>query len=145
MKFIILSLHHICKLTQGNHHTIAEINIARFIPYYKVWDQIIPTGTMMGELGIRLNNHRFRVFANETTAILDGTLVSMEESWSVSFGNDIVLSNYAKKGDKHEIIVETKDLFITFIRKVYTVAVLEDQWHYDYKAKLITDGSNLHG
>ena len=38
-----------------------QIN-SRFIPYYKKANQIVPTGTMMGELGMKTknNSHFFR-------------------------------------------------------------------------------------
>ena len=144
MKYTTLLLLHIYKSTQGNHRYQCTILKSRFIPYFKTSFQATPTGTMMGEIGVQGFEHKFHVIANETTAVLDGREVDMRNDWDVSF-NGVTFYNQARKGNMYEFTVETEDITITFIRRVYIVTGLERQWHYDYKAKLMNEGNALHG
>ena len=119
-----------------------QIN-SRFIPYYKTLTQSQPTGTMMGELGIKFNKHRFFINSNSTIAELDGQNVDMRESWTVVL-ETVKLSNIAKK-NTYEFTVTTPQIEITFVRKVYLVAGIDAQYHFDYKANLLDVDVELHG
>lgn len=120
-----------------------QIN-SRFIPYYKTSGQTVPTGTMMGDLGIKLANHKFYVNSNETTAILDNTEISLKQDWAFTYG-DATIRNKAGRNNNYEITIENADVAVTFSRKVYIITDLEKQWHFDYFAKLYSDGTGLHG
>lgn len=53
----------------------------------------------------------------------------MMAEWTVENG-DSTLSNTIN-GRMYEFTIDTPDVKITFIRKVYMLAGLEDQWHFD--------------
>ena len=120
-----------------------QIN-SRFIPYYKKAGQVIPTGTMMGELGFKFGGNTLFISTNETYAVLnEETIVDLTANWEMAFG-DVELVNVARN-HMYEISVSTPEVSIQFIRKVYIVEGLERQWHVDYKAKLLSEGENIHG
>ena len=101
---------------------------------------------MMGELGFKFGTHYFHIIANETLALLDGSQVELLKSWTFTFDDGTVLSNTVEnRGRMYQIEVENSDVSIKFIRKLYAVSGLTDQWHFDYKAKLLSAGSELHG
>ncbi len=66
----------------------------------------------------------------------------MEENWEMKYG-DVVLSN--RGGKMYQLTVSSKAVSITFVRKVYQVVGLENQFHFDYKATLNNNGNELHG
>ena len=112
-----------------------QIN-SRFIPYFRLPGQVVPTGTMMGELGkilghyisymilgIRFASHRLFLAANSTIATLDNTEVSLESTWTVTYG-DYILS-CVSDDSKHELTIKNSDIALTFIRKVYRHSGLE--------------------
>ena len=118
---------------------------SRFTPYYKTASQVVPTGTMMGEMGIKIHNHRIYVNSNKTIATIDGIDVSLLQDWNQDFENGYKLVNQANKNGKYEITVVATEFSFTMIRKVYLVAGLEAQFHFDYIAKLLQKSANLHG
>ena len=98
----------------------------------------------MGELGFKFGGNTLFINTNETYAVLnDQTVIDLTSNWEMTFG-DVVLSNVARK-HMYEISVSTPEVSIQFIRKVYIVVGLDKQWHVDYKAKLISEGDNIHG
>lgn len=122
-----------------------QIN-SRFIPYYKTAGQVIPTGTMMGDLGIKFYGNKLELNANSTIAVLnDNAQVSMDSTWELSFDGGIVISNQVYQKGHYKFTIETPHLAITFIHKVYMVAGLEPQHHFDYKAKLYNAPEDMHG
>ena len=120
-----------------------QIN-SRFIPYYKTAEQALPTGTMMGEIGIKWFQHQFYVNANSTVAILDSQEISLASEFSIQLGEGAVLKNTAN-GRNYQFTLETADVSITFVRKLYTVVGLDAQWHFDYKSNLVNEKAALHG
>ena len=130
-----------------------QIN-SRFAPYFRLPDQIVPTGTMISELGkpfsivfsylkgIKFQSHRLYINSNTTTAQFDGTEISLEDSWEINYG-DYTVRNVA--GVHLITTIETPELQLSFIRKVYRHEGLEPQYHYDYKAALKNENPNLHG
>ena len=98
----------------------------------------------MGELAIKFGAHRFHVAANETVGILDNIDLDLLSSWTLDFA-DASISNINDKGRMYQIAFTNKDLSLTFVRKLYSHSGLEDQWHFDYKAALLSSGNNLHG
>ena len=119
-----------------------QIN-SRFIPYYKTATQLLPTGTMMGEIGLKIHANQLYVNSNSTIATLNEMPVDLTKSWSMTM-EDVTVSNVAKKRG-YDITMATPFLSITFIHKVYLVTGLEPQTHFDYKAKLGNYNSELHG
>ena len=118
---------------------------SRFIPYYKTATQATPTGTMMGELGIKFAHQEFHLYANDTIAYLNDVPVDLTREWSSQL-EDVTVTNFVDESRRmYQITIANKDVMITFIRKVYIVADLERQWHYDYRAKLLSSGEQLHG
>ena len=120
-----------------------QIN-SRFVPYYKSSDLIVPTGTMMGELGIKFGNHRLYLNSNETHAMLDKSELDMMAEWTLSF-DETDISNEVENGKFYKLTVQNSDIAISFIRKVYVVTGLDRQYHFDYSAKLLSSGDSLHG
>ena len=119
-----------------------QIN-SRFIPYYKTATQIEPTGTMIGELGIKLGSTKIYINPNSTECLINQTPVSLETTWSLEISPGVSIHNeFNRKTYSFSIVVP--ELSITFIRKVYTVSQLEPQYHFDYKAKLYSV-SDIHG
>ena len=123
-------------------HPSLQIN-SRFIPYYKTATQLTPTGTMIGDLGIKFQQNRFMLEANATRAILNKRKLDMRENWNVTI-DGIELFNVAKK-NSYEFTISTPILSLTFLSKIYYVSDLEPQYHFDYKAKLIQPDLELHG
>jgi hypothetical protein len=82
--------------------------------------------------------------SNSTVATLDGTPVSLDSDWALDFENGITFQNQLN-GNLYSVTLKTPDLSITFIRKVYMVVGLENQWHFDYKARMFQDNSRFHG
>ena len=119
-----------------------QIN-ARFIPYYKTATQIEPTGTMIGDLGIKFGSNRFFINPNSTDAILNGSPVSLATEWSLDFAETSV--NNIISGRTYEFTITTPELSLTFVRKFYAVAGLDLQYHFDYKAKLLKSNVDIHG
>ena len=117
---------------------------SHFTPYYKTASQTAPTGTMIGDLGIKIQSSSFYVNSNGTIAQLNGADVSMEENWTHSVANGTKISNKVN-GNSYEISLKTPDVELIFIRKVYMVAGLEAQFHFDYKAKLLNVNKDMHG
>ena len=144
MKFTILLLHQTFKSTLDLFHTTKPLIKYIILSFLILIAKVVPTGTMMGELGIKFGNHRFYVSSNETVATLDNLDVDLLSSWSVEF-DGVVLSNVNEKGRMYQINFANNDVSVTFIRKLYTIRGLEDQWHFDYHAKLFSSGNNLHG
>ena len=120
-----------------------QIN-SQFIPYYKTATQLAPTGTMMGSIGIKIVNERILIAANSTIAWLNDVPVDFTQDWSVELENGVKMSSVAKKR-MYDFSLETEDVIVTFIRRVYNVKGLEPQWHYDYKAALKKGSVNFHG
>ena len=104
----------------------------------------MPTGTKMGELGFKFGTHRFHVHANDTIAVLDNAEVDLLRSWTIEY-DGVTLSNINQKGRMYQVQITNKDVSVTFIRKLYAIGGVEDQWHFDYQAKLLTEGKSLHG
>ena len=119
-----------------------QIN-ARFIPYYKTATQIEPTGTMIGDLGIKFGSNRFFINPNTTDAILNDSPVSLATEWSLDFA-EISVDNRIS-GRTYEFTITTPELSLTFVRKFYAVSGLDLQYHFDYKAKLFKSNVDIHG
>lgn len=117
---------------------------ARFIPYYKTAFQVEPTGTMIGEVGIKIGSTRLFINPNSTEADMNKTPVSMAKSWSVDLSQNARISNEVD-GRMYKFTIETDDLSLTFIRKLYAISGLEPQFHFDYKAKLHSENIDIHG
>ena len=120
-----------------------QIN-SRFTPYFKTASQVVPTGTMIGELGIKFGKHYFQLNSNETEATLDKTSVDMSSAW-LQIIDGTTVENEVKHGNMYSITIKNSDVAITFKRRTYIVAGLEKQWHFDYSATLLSSGENLHG
>lgn len=67
----------------------------------------------------------------------------MKSDWTLTF-DSIVLSNKVN-GRMYEVTITTEDIEITFIRKVYMIAGLDAQWHFDYVAHTIRPNTEFHG
>ena len=119
-----------------------QIN-ARFIPYYKTATQIEPTGTMIGELGIKIGSSRFFINPNTTDAFLNDSPVSLATEWSLDLA-DVNVHNKIS-GRTYEFTISTPELSLTLVRKFYAVAGLDLQYHFDYKAKLFKSNVDIHG
>ena len=61
--------------------------------------------------------------ANSSIATLDTTEVSMESTWSVTYGEYII--SCVGDSSKYELTIKNNDIALTFIRKVYRHAGLE--------------------
>ena len=100
----------------------------------------------MGELAFKFGSHYFHIAANETLGVIDGTEVSLLKSWTLGLDDKYTVTNTVQEGGRmYEIAVENSDVNAKFIRKLYAVSGLADQWHFDYKAKLLSAATNLHG
>ena len=119
-----------------------QIN-SQFIPYFKTEYQVSPTGTMIGDLGIKFNQNKMLVIANSTIVHLNGVDIDVKQSWKLTV-DDVELSNVAKK-NSFELTIATPSISITFISKAYYVAGLEPQYHFDYAAKLQQGYQDMHG
>ena len=98
---------------------------------------------MIGDLGIKFYGHTLYVNSNVTTLVIDRQEYSLTADWSLSFENDVVLSNKVN-GRNYDITLQTEELTITFIRKVYLVAGYDPQYHFDYKVPDFQEGE-MHG
>lgn len=126
-----------------------------FTPHYRHAKQVIPTGeialiveliksgTMMGEIGVKWSANRLYLQANSSYAELNNGILDLRSNWVLEMGS-IVLSNVVKNNG-HEIVVESEDISIAFSNKAYLVQGLEPQWHYDYRAKLHKNQIDMHG
>ena len=119
-----------------------QIN-AQFIPYYKTESQITPTGTMIGDLGIKFNKNKLLVVANSTIITLNGIDIDVKHSWEMTL-DEVELRNVAKK-NSFELSISTPVISISFLSKAYYVDGLEPQYHFDYTAKLNQGYQDLHG
>ena len=120
-----------------------QINSA-FTPYYRTANQVVPTGTMLGALGIKFYNHRIYANSNSSVIVMDGQDVNMKSDWVVNYEHGITISNNPVNG-RFILTIETPDISISFIQKVYLVQGLEPQWHYDYKSKMLKVNEEFHG
>ena len=117
---------------------------ARFIPYYKTAIQIEPTGTMIGELGIKLSSTRVYVNPNTTEALVNESPVSLAASWSLEISPGFSIHNeFVEK--TYKLSIHAPEMELSFIRKIYSVYGLEPQFHFDYKAKLLNSMIGIHG
>jgi hypothetical protein len=121
-----------------------QIN-SQFTPYYKRANQIVPTGTMMGSLGIKFYAHSILANSNSSFIVLDENQeVRLDEEWTLNFDGGIIISNVPAQR-KSVLTIETPDIVLSFIRKAYYVSGLEAQWHYDYKARILNINTDFHG
>jgi hypothetical protein len=120
-----------------------QIN-SRFTPYFKKATQVVPTGTMMGELGIKFFNHKLFANSNSTSISLDDKEIRLDQAWTLSFEGGITVTNTPIK-KRSALTVETPDIVLSFIRKAYYVTGMEPQWHYDYKARILNINRDFHG
>lgn len=67
----------------------------------------------------------------------------MNSEWSIEWGEVAVRNSF--KGKMYELTVDTPDFTATFVRKVYNVAGLDPQWHYDYLARIKRINNDFHG
>ena len=135
-----------------------QIN-SRFTPYYKTATQVTPTGkmkvsvnchqptgTMMGELGIKFHSHSIYANSNSSFVELDGQDVKIDQEWTLTYPGGIVVTNAPVPGrTTYTLTIETPDIVISFIRKAYYVNGLEPQWHYDYKTRVLAINDEFHG
>ena len=133
-----------------------QIN-SRFVPYFRLPDQVVPTGivqfesfklsnkgTMMGEIGFKFATHKLHLNANSSIATLDSSEISLKNPWSLTF-EDVTIVNKVN-GRMYELEFNSRQVSITFIQKLYVHKGVPDQWHFDYKAALHgKDHTELHG
>ena len=123
-----------------------QIN-SRFTPYYKKLGQQIPTGTMMGEIGIKVPGHQIFANSNSTFVVIDDQEVNIDEQWEIAYDNGVIIRNSPNKNHKFELTVETPQVVISFLKRAYYVTGMEPQFHFDYKARMLSleNGERLHG
>jgi hypothetical protein len=95
---------------------------SRFTPYYKRVNQVTPTGTMMGDIGIKFYDERIELNSNSTIAHINyNSPIDMMSNWETSYEHGIVLRNKVKK-NQYIFTITTPHVSLTLVRKVYMVA-----------------------
>ena len=99
--------------------------------------------TVYSYIGIKFAAHKLYLNPNTTIAILDDQEISLKSAWNLTFGDVNIVNNINRR--MYEVTVVSPATTITFLRKVYMLQGLEDQWHYDYHASLGSNFAEMHG